>query len=455
MKKINSCFVWLFILVLILVACSKKTGHEEKKIRSQNTSGGIVFSESSSSDRYSFSEEEYVGNLLSYRKPIDEVREQYEADCEKLRNLEQSNYKFGNCDFKEMKDFTGVTVLKSDEESESISIEDSLDIFRKELKRTGRDKEIKLEDYVIETINHDIKEEECVGEFGDAELGWYPLVFKHLDKIKSGSNFAIVDTKNFHLQMVSTGILSFSDGKINEYTGYSMRDAFHEMLTGDYAELVSKPGESLNDYKDMSYELLDGKISVSDAADMTRNFFVNESPLLPSENVDVEICDFELYKVKDSFMYRFWLRRKYEGVPFAYHIKMGRKRYNDVQFRTDYKFAMTITGKEVNYYYGPPEHQKFEPLIERQTKVLSLEDAFHELEAKMGENLKCNISKVEFVYAQTHREFFKDKNNDLLPEQIINIVYPCWEFTGYSMGDKLFCYVDALTGDVYYYVEVN
>ena len=128
MKKINSCFVWLFILVLILVACSKKTGHEEKKIRSQNTSGGIVFSESSSSDRYSFSEEEYVGNLLSYRKPIDEVREQYEADCEKLRNLEQSNYKFGNCDFKEMKDFTGVTVLKSDEESESISIEDSLDM---------------------------------------------------------------------------------------------------------------------------------------------------------------------------------------------------------------------------------------------------------------------------------------------------------------------------------------
>lgn len=78
--------------------------------------------------------------------------------------------------------------------------------------------------------------------------------------------------------------------------------------------------------------------------------------------------------------------------------------------------------------------------------ILCMEDAAALLSEKLAPGLRMDVGEVSLVYAPYYAEE-PDGNPDIM-------ILPAWRFEGENntKGEKLMAYIDALTGDLYYYV---
>ncbi|MBR6274959.1 MAG: hypothetical protein IKR27_08155 [Lachnospiraceae bacterium] len=447
------CIGAVILLLSALFACSDKEKGKKNDGRSiENTSGGIV----KNNGNPVFDSSEYEKVLSVYRKELAECMEIYAEDIEKLKKTKaEDNCKitFDECVFVDFPEINELEVLEF--KKDYISVDDSISMFENTLKRTGLydkiDINMELKDasgqFPNETVINESTGEPELDKNGDV-ITDYPLVLTDKDRFESGRGF-FINNAMFHLQMGNSGAYSYSDGVINANKKRATVYSFFDISPSNEETLI-KEG-TLNELKDESYPLLDGKISVGEAAEMTETFLDNGTPFPPAEGVTFEIYKAEIYKFNSEiYRYVFDFRRKYKNIPL-FTGEGGHKRINDIHIDDTGKMASTISGRTVNTYIGYSEHEGFNSLY-TDTKMLSVYDAYLELKAKIGNNLDFKVKKVELVYVVT--EAYENKGNSA---NVIRprVIYPCWSFTGNYTEGELRAFIDVFTGDIYYYIQMN
>ena len=100
-----------------------------------------------------------------------------------------------------------------------------------------------------------------------------------------------------------------------------------------------------------------------------------------------------------------------------------------------------INGDTVAAYTGYSEAEQLESLIEEQEDILTLKDAVSYMSDFLASNLMFKVNKAELVYCICE---YEEENQ---------IIYPCWQFEGINItnSQEMRVYVNALSGDVYYY----
>lgn len=303
------------------------------------------------------------------RVNLKEYHQQYQQDILEIKKSSYEKLDFAGCTFADLPDSDTVCVL--DVENRGIGVEEGISLVKKWLKDT--------EKYPYN----------------------YPSVMENRKKLKSGDGF-FINTKECYLQMGADGFYSVSDGSITKYLkqdGHAAADAL-----GSNEENIVEEG-SYEEMADKSYELLSGKISVAEAADMTRKFFM-------------------------------------KGTPFAYSSSSSivpKSRYYVVE---DDKTAYVVNKDTVAAYTGDNEAQPFS--VQREEKeILGLREAVSFLNDKLARELQMAVDHVELVYC---RVALDEKNEKY-------VVYPCWEFDGkvQNNNNRLRVYLDVLTGELHLY----
>lgn len=363
------------------------------------------------------------------RVNLKEYHQQYQQDTLEVKKSSYEKLDFSGCTFADLPDSDTVCVL--DVENRGIGVEEGISLAKNWLKDTGNTKidlRKELRDASGQIQRNDTEEYPYN----------YPSVMENRKKLKSGDGF-FINTKECYLQMGADGFYSVSDGSITKYLkqdGHAAADAL-----GSNEENIVDEG-SYEEMADKSYELLSGKISVAEAADITRKFFMQGTPFEPEKNVSCDIPYVSVFSMGAKYGYAFTMRRTYQNIPFAYSSSSSivpKSRYYVVE---DDKTAYVVNKNTVAAYTGDNEGQPLS--VQREEKeILGLRDAVSLLNDKLARELQMAVDHVELVYC---RVALDEKNEKY-------VVYPCWEFDGkvQNNNNRLRVYLDVLTGELHLY----
>lgn len=420
-KKIIQVFV-LFLLTCSLCGCNglKVEKNTDKSVNENNGTG---------EEKSVFSMDDYMGKFSGDRVNIKEYKDLYDTEKEELNNNEIGKLSFETCDFGSIEEVDTVSVLKFS--SKGISVDESWNIIKNWLQQ------IDLAD-----IDMDKEVRDASGQFDRDEKKEYPYdypgVMEHYSELETGNGF-FINTDQCYLQMGENGIYSMSDGTITAYRksgSLAAMDAF-----GADEEDIIKRG-SLPEMKEEEWELLSGMVAVKDAADIVKKYFEAGTPYPPSDGIQVDVPQVSVFSLKDKYGYAFTVRRKYQGVPFAYALTGSRNYYgSEYEMDEDTKEAYIVNDKTVNAFTGYSEAENLEALSEAQDSMIPLKGAVSILNKKLAEQMRVGVERVELVYCPMR---IKEKDK---------IAFPCWAFTGTNLMDQknMRIYLDALTGEIYYY----
>lgn len=419
MKK--RVLIVLALLLLSLCGCGRNRG--------DNDAGGG----NASLDKADAFAEEYMDRLYSDRVGIQGYKEAYDTETGQLKDSGSTDGRmsFGECEFEPINAMDSVALLKP--LYEYISVEESWNTIKGWLEMIN-----------ATDIDMDKEVRDDSGQFAQDESRespyCYVAVSEHYDELESGRGF-FVNTNECHIQMGGMGVYSMSDGTITRYLGEN-RHAGIDAVGGIEDEDIIKSGRT-EELADEEWELLSGDMTVGDAADAVKRYF-KDGVLYPlAEGIELDVPEVTVFALKDKYGYEFSVRRKYRGVPFA-HVSNGTRRYYDEYIPgEDTKLAYVVDGG-VNAYVGCDDADTLEQKGELQDSIISLKEAVSLLNEKLGEQVEIEVKRVEFAYCP-----IKELDSGELPF----IILPCWQFTGVNLVNKrdIRIYLDALTGDVYYY----
>lgn len=373
---------------------------------------------------------EFTIDLAPDRIPLAEYRDQYEAEVEKVLETEYDRLRFSeDCELSPIDGAETVGIYQLG--SERLGVDESIGIIEDWLEEVGHDElDLKAE-------LRSVSGEHCVKEGTDWE---WPLVYDYYPDWESGFGFYI-NTNACHIQLLSNGIYSMSDGSITAYLGldgYAGGDAM-----GADGELVDS-GPVAQKGEDV-WELTDGEMSVAEAAELVREYFEAGTPRQNTDGVSVDVPWVEVFTLNDKYEYAFQVRRIYKGVPFSY-VDWGPRTYYGYEIGGDTKRAYVIRHDAVAAFAGYSEAQPIEPLMEEQTAILPLQDAAERLDDFLADKVRLEVGKAGLaycVYCET------DTETGAVTETAI----PCWEFESANRTNDRFLtfYVNVLSGEVYYY----
>lgn len=298
-----------------------------------------------------------------------------------------------------------------------------------------------LEEHHFEDI--DLKEQlrDASGQFernDDLEYPYdYPAVIGHETDFHSGRGFFLF-TNQCYIQMGDTGFYSMSDGSISRYVGGDSKAAF-DALGGQSEDivdsgLVAQKGEE-------EWELPVGKRSIGEMAEIAKAYFEAGTPFQNCEGVTVDVPEVNVFAIGEKYGYAFTIRRVYKGVPFTYEHNGTKTYYSDYEVEGDVKTAYMIDDA-VNAFTGYSEAENLEGMIEEQTKIIRISDAASALNDFMANRASLRVRTAGLVYCK-----LKYNNEEK------QTAYPCWEFLGTTNGRQMRWYVNALSGEIYYYSE--
>ena len=431
MKKIHVLCI-LFIAAAVLSACSK-SGKDESSLprRSQNTTGWVV----KESGEMTFLPEEYKKYLLEYRSPIQECKDSYEADFKKITSQKNENYDFSKCVLKELPDFESVKVMVPSDDD--VGVDETINAITELIESEGLQDKANVETELMDAS----------GQLRYMYPDTHPVVFENRSLFTSGRGFYL-HNQDISIQMGEHGFYSFSDGTMSRLKNNAEGNAFSDCI-GEYSKEITKKG-SVGEIGDTTVNFLDGKLTVSEAAANAEKFFLDGTPFKPADNIGVEIYKAKIFQFDDNTEgCAFMVRRIYDGIPFAYDNHGSHTEIDDYAVQGDIKEAYTIEGKSVNAYVGYNENQKFDEVIVESDKILSLYNAFGEVQAKLGSELRVDFNYVGLEYVNINHCPAEGEENFCF------VVHPCWTFAGKQGGSFFGIYVDVLTGDVYYAKRVD
>ena len=423
-----------FCGIALLIACSVSGCDKGKKQKINGTKTEAVNKEKKSkTDRTVYSVEKYLDKRSDNRNPVSECAKNYQVEVKDVQNKDYKNLDFSNCKFCEFPKINQVELLKGCDHG--ITAKESWDIIKEWLKDIGKyDKvDMKKEVFVV-----------CK-ELGLDEDGYYFTLYDRMDELekKKGVHIGPFISNNLcHIQLEVDGMYSMSNGKITEYLGEKGR-ATHDAM-GAYAEDVVESG-AVSGLEDKTYQMIDKKMSVKEAAQMVKKYFENGTPFPCADGVTVEVPEVSVFKIKDVYGYDFMVRRVYNTVPFAY-MDHGSYEMDEKKglISSDIKHAYVVDSSGVAAFAGYNEAERLE-ILDAEDSMIGFGQAIELIHEKMAPYINMEVNSAGLVYLPMGFQQSVDKEE--------RIIFPCWELSGTNQtkGEGIKVYADAITGELYYY----
>lgn len=363
---------------------------------------------------------------------ITEYQNRYEDEIREVKEGSYDKVGLSGCEFLSIVGIETVGIYRLF--SNDMGADESIEIIKDWLREIG------CEDLDLETELRDAsgQYERTAGEYPYD----YPAVFDYYPVFDSGRGF-FINTNRCYIQMGSSGIYSMSDGTITEFLNSGSLAAMDAL--GINEENIVEQG-LLSQIGNDVWELTDGEMSVSDAADMARDYFDAGTPRENPDGISIDIPEAGVFVLSDVYGYAFKVRRVYNGLPFAYSVSGSRTYYSsDYEIIEDDKTAYVINHNTVAAYTGYSDAEQIEALIELQTDMIGLADAVSLLNEFLAANVRLEVEQVSLVYCTCAYE----SGN--------KTAYPCWLFDGVNLtnNQSMRFYINVLSGDIYYYSYVG
>ena len=423
MKK-EKIYLVLGVYMLLLTGCHSQI---EKDIIGSDAP--FVESSETAGDELS----EFTIDFIPNRISIAEYQSQYEEEIDAIKESSYDNISFQDCEIMPIEGIEKVGVYKL--YSVNMGVDESIETIENWLKAIE-----------CENINLEAELRDATSQYERKESREYPYdypaVYDYYPEFDSGRGF-FLNTNRCYIQMGSDGIYSMSDGSITAFLGLDSLAAMDAL--GVNEENVVDRG-SIPEKSDAAWELVDGEVTVGDAAKVVKDYFEAGTPRQNPPGISVDVPEVEVFSLQDKYGYAFKVRRVYYGVPFAYASTGIRTYYSsDYEIMEDMKKAYVINHNIVAAFTGYVDAEQLEGLIEEQIEIMSLKDAVSLLNDFWAANVKLEVHKVGLVYCTC-----VDNGGS-------QIVYPCWQFEGVNAtnAQMMRAYVNVLSGDVYYYSYVE
>ena len=381
---------------------------------------------------------------ISEKAEISEIRSGFTESVERLRNKSYDNLVFTKTAFSFPDELESVSELKAtplkgksvDEIYEYLC--DAIDFLT--------DKE-----YTDEEKRHDIR---FVDADYDDKNERYPYSSPNIDEYKNGYEteypWPTVGNDDYSLDLMFGVLRSFDDGSLVEYDGVSsgIRQMYFMISTAKHPVVFYTEDLTCTD----KYKLIDGEISIADAAAFAQNYLDSldftpyEGNIPKSKIVAVNVVNIG----NGNYGYNFVVAYTYKGLCFNFDDRKETDSgglFVDTDYdERDYSGAsgsidMIRTDKVCRFFdvANGVDITEGEP----QTSVITLETAADKISEFFSGFMTFYVDSVSVVWLSE-----KKSGEMTMP------TYPCWKFKMYANGDIYHTFVNMITGEVYLYIQV-
>lgn len=421
--KRRSCY---FYLACIAALTSINFTGCQRSAKEDSLSGFEIFDQEERTTEFSI--EKYADGLETERVPISGYGSQYQSEADRVAKSEYETFDYSDCTFQDFPDIEEMEIMGC--QVHGITVQESWDTIEKWLEKIGKADRVDMK-----------KEVRVVSpQLGLDENDEYFLFYDYMDQLESGEG-AFITNSLCHMQIAENGIYSMSDGKITEYLGYTTKTS-RDALGSNQEETVEEGPYSV--MKDKTYELIDGELSVQEAAELVRDFFLAGTPFPCEENVTVDIPEVRVFQLGDVYGYDLMVRRIYRSVPFAYTDYGYRQKPDMYSLSGDIKHAYVVDSSGVTAFAGYNESEKLVSLASGD-QFIGVEQMAEKLSTEMAASIDIHVKSVGLTYLPISFSNFESSDE--------RVVLPCWEVAGIdnSNGKEIRIYCDVFTGDIYYY----
>lgn len=281
------------------------------------------------------------------------------------------------------------------------------------------------------------------------------------DKFESGElhmQYLYVSTDKAYFEMWferrGIGVYRMYHDGVKKRANFESDDDYYKYLSSIHVERLFKAVKETFDVDcDDRYELLDGEVSVNEAAEWVTQA-VKEYGYTLGGDLEPRIYEYRVFDLKDGkYGLEFEFAPFYKGVMLdcgdvIYETySMGHpddlNRLNHEYYLEPAEALMFESGKIENFYGGNGAHNVAE--LEEYDSVIPLDKAVEIAAEKFGWGMNLALGSADLCYSET---YFKDE------EQTVKGAFPVWKLKlANSMdGWKYITYINATTGEMEYYL---
>ncbi len=413
-------------MALLLTGCNTS---------STTSSGGNGSVETVNSDAY------FADNSVE-RKTLPEICESYESDIEAIKNKGYDNLNFDNAVFAPPPEIDSISELKLVGLSGKTT-DEIYDFFCRSVDTLTGNK------YTDEEKRHLIRFLDVEPDESKPRSEQYPNIDDYKNGQETQDPWPVLDDTNYFIWLGSGVILKFNNGDLLDHDGDERTD-----LEGKYTMLSHRHVLYTEDLTCTdTYQLLDGEISIADAAKFAQNY-IDELAYTPYADANLPkpvIYAVNVFDIGNGYYgYDFVITYEYNGVWFdRYESKKGGRGWTRVD--TDYDkrtygswmgcIDMIRTNKihsfaDVSMVYDVVES---EPINE----IITVESAADIVNDFFSGYMNFTITEVSMAWLHT-------KDYGAAEQE----AYPCWKLKMYANGEIYHTFVDVITGEVHLYIQV-
>ena len=203
----------------------------------------------------------------------------------------------------------------------------------------------------------------------------------------------------------------------------------------------------------ISYQLLDSKLSLQDAISFTKQFLQSSDIDISDERFLADVTDIWVVDMGDGiFGYHLWLTSSYNGIRLdTMPMKEGiMANYDDTECNHYYDlhpgYAFMIESDKLDSIMAFNFRRAYQiENIQQHEKILSYEEAEQKLSESLSGVSRIQLSRAELVYTPYFDN--EEKNTDHM------FVDSAWKFIAKNENDgyDYVFYVDSISGEVEYY----
>ena len=191
------------------------------------------------------------------------------------------------------------------------------------------------------------------------------------------------------------------------------------------------------------YELINGGLSIKDAAEFVNNFLETTVFSPYEQNAKTRLLAVDVVDIGESkYGYGFLTVYEYNGVLFDYPQMSGVERghgvsndYDDRHYSYEYGHISMIQTDKVFHFMVPVFGRSIEE-VETYTSAVTLQDAANIISDFFSAYMNFTVTGVEAVYLTYE-----------------NTSVPCWKFVMRCSGNVYNTFVDMQTGEVHLYIQ--
>lgn len=383
----------------------------------------------------------YIADGSIPRKTFTEIRESYERDVKAIKSKQYDNLNFDKAVFSPPPKIDSICELELENLSGK-STDEIYDFFCGAVDRLTGNK------LSAEEKRHEIR-------FGDGSYtkeAPIPYQFPNIDDYKNGQETPdpkpYFEYENYYLEMGGV-IGGFNSGDLIEYDNADCdNNAQYYMASNHTCVLYTEDLTSTE-----TYRLIDGEISIADAAKFAQNYLENQiyTPYADANLVKPAVYAVRVYDIGNGFYgYTFLTTYEHNGVCFDhYDTERSVGGYSGVV--TDYdKHHYGSWAGMIEMIRTDKIHQWNNVIWpynlidgEAVTEIIPLDAAADIVSEFYSGFMNFTITEVSMTWLTTHPS--------LEPE---NQAYPCWKFKMYADGEIYHTFVDVITGEIHLYVQV-